>query len=104
MAKKKAENSAETQFTRATPESLRALASLLGKYVTELESIASLLQECKPPDISIRGRNSVDYFILRLDGYVYNARQATNDKQPRLKIGEAIGSYHADEKKSEKPS
>ncbi len=103
MAKKKAANSSETQFTRATPESLRALASLLGKYVAELESIASLLQECKPADISIRGRNSVDYFIVRLDGYVHNAKEATNDKQPRLRIGETIGSYHADESKSEKP-
>ncbi len=96
MAKKKAIRPVDetSQFTPATPASLRALASLLGKYVAELEVIAKQLEKSGTTEIYIRGRTGVDSFVVRLDGYVHNANLATVDKQKGLKIGEPFGSYH----------
>ena len=74
-----------------------ALAALLKKYAVAFEYVANDLKNAGKTEVIVRGRDGVDMFVKRLDGYLRNSNAATG----RLFVGEPQNSYHI--QPSEKP-
>jgi len=88
--KKPIQNDAKNQKTTlATSDSLLNLQALLKKFAEEAGKSAADLH---PAGVNVRGREGVDVFIQRLDGYLRNV----NDANGKLVIGEPKDSYHSE--------
>jgi hypothetical protein len=90
MAKKIAKKETPEQKKPASAESLLALAELLRKYGSAFEQVANELRNSGIHEVSVRGRDGVDMFIKRLDGYLRNSNEAAG----HLFVGEPKNSYH----------
>lgn len=97
MAKKIAKKESPEQKKPASAESLLALAELLRKYGSAFEGVANDLRKSGKSEVLVRGRDGVDMFIKRLDGYLRNSNEAAG----HLFVGEPRNSYHI--QPSEKP-
>jgi hypothetical protein len=90
MAKKIATKEPNEQKKPASAESLLALADLLRKYGGAFEQVAKELKNSGKSEVLVRGRDGVDMFIKRLDGYLRNSNEAAG----HLFVGEPKNSYH----------
>jgi hypothetical protein len=78
-----------------TPDSLREVARLLGRFATELEEVAKLMEKQGKSEIHIRGRASLDQLFVRLNGFLGNAWDACGVLSV---LKELHRSYHVEEK------
>lgn len=91
---KKASEDISDQKKPTTPEALREISRILGRFKNELEEVATLMEKQNKKQINIRGRAAIDMLFVRLNGYLGNAYDACGVLSV---LKEAKQSYHVEE-------